>query len=114
MAYTKAAAGLITTKEKCKIPEANDISLESLHNAGVKASLAPRLCKKLTKSLMPLLLLLVALLFPTFLLPPFTPLRPKLMISFGSAIAPKSPEWCLLSKRIHAKAFASSFRHYAP
>ena len=36
MAYTKAA-GLITTKEKCKIPEANDISLESLHNAGVKA-----------------------------------------------------------------------------
>ena len=70
MAYTKA--GLITTKEKCKIPEANDISLESLHNAGVKASLAPRLCKKLTKSLMPLLLLLVALLFPTFLLPTTT------------------------------------------
>ena len=51
MAYTKA--GLITTKEKCKIPEANDISLESLHNAGVKALTPPRLCKKLTKSLMP-------------------------------------------------------------
>ena len=76
MAYTKAA-GLITTKEKCKIPEANDISLESLHNAGVKASLAPRLCKKLTKSLMPLLLLLVALLFPTFLLPTTTVYPPQ-------------------------------------